>query len=244
MSRDLKTYNLLLDYLSGKLGEEEKLALEKLWADPDKRAELLETGAIEHGGDAYYKQKFDDLHQQMKVVQSRRTRFIWMAGAAAAAVILVFWLFNFLGEGNEKLSIETLYADNIPSPTLVARGDGMSFCMNPPLEAEKIIKELAGKPKLENTCNRLLGVTYYNLKEYKKSSEALAKVDADAIFLDETLWYQSLSLFALKQYEETKRTIDSLINLEDTKKYTKTYIDKAKELKENLPALIEESESK
>ena len=113
-SRDLKTYNLLLDYLSGELGEEKRLALEKLWADPDKRAELLETGAIEHGGDAYYKQKFDDLHQQMKVEQSRRTRFIWMAGAAAAAILLLFILLNFMAGGNQALNRESLLAENQP----------------------------------------------------------------------------------------------------------------------------------
>ena len=82
------------------------------------------------------------------------------------------------------------------------------------------------------------------MKEYEKSSEQWGKIDTNAIFFDEALWYQSLSFLSLKQYRKTEQTIDSLIKLEETKKYSMTYINKAKELKENLPALIEESESK
>ncbi|MEM6805526.1 MAG: hypothetical protein AAF696_29285, partial [Bacteroidota bacterium] len=135
MSRDLKTYNLLLDYLSGSLGEEEKLALEKLWADPEKRAELLEIGAIEHGGDTYYKQKFDDLHQQMKVEQSRRTRFIWMAGAAVAAILLLFILLNFMAGGNQGLNRENLMAENNPKYLLGVRGEDSSICQDLPTDS-------------------------------------------------------------------------------------------------------------
>ncbi|MEL6254189.1 MAG: hypothetical protein AAFR87_19430 [Bacteroidota bacterium] len=240
MSRDLKTYNLLLDYLSGKLGEEEKLALEKLWADPDKRSELLETGAIEHGGDTYYKEKFDALHQQMKVQKSRRTRFIWMVGAAAAAVMLVFWLMNFLSGGKEQLTLETLYAENNPEATVTVRGEDTSLCMNLSIDPDVVIKELSGRSGLNNVCNRLLAVTYFNLKDYQNSYATWIKIDTNAIFIDEALWYQSLSLLALKRYDQSEIVLDSLISSIPLSSFT----DKAKELKENLPDLIKESESK
>ncbi|MDW3650139.1 MAG: hypothetical protein R8P61_23905 [Bacteroidia bacterium] len=240
MSRDQKTYNLLLDYLSGSLGEEEKLALEKLWVDPEKRTEFLERGAIEHGGDAYYRQKFEVLHQQMKEEQSRRTRFIWMTGAAAAAIILVFWMFNFLGGGKEQLTLKTLYADNVPNPNITVRGEGMTFCMNPPLDPEKIIQELKDKENLDNICNRLLAVTYFNLQDYQKSYENWIKIDTNALFIDEVVWYQSLSLLKLKKYKESEQMLDSLLKSAPLSAFT----NKAQELKENLPALIKESESK
>lgn len=240
MSRDQKTYNLLLDYLSGNLGEEEKLALEKLWVDPEKRTEFLEIGAIEHGGDAYYRQKFEVLHQQMKEEQSRRTRFIWMAGSAAAAIILIFLLFNFLGGGKEQLTLKTLYADNVPNPNITVRGEGMTFCMNPPLDPEKIIQELKDKENLDNICNRLLAVTYFNLQDFQKSYENWIKIDTNALFIDEVVWYQSLSLLKLKKYKESEQMLDSLLKSAPLSVFT----NKAQELKENLPALIKESESK
>lgn len=234
----------MLDYLSGSLGEEEKLALEKLWADPEKRSELLELGAIEHGGDAYYRQEFEKLHQQMKMEQSRRTRFIWMAGAAAAAVILVFWLMNFMGTGKEDFTLNTLIAGNIPESTITVRGEGLPFCLNPPDESEKIIKELDGKEGLEAICNRLLAVTYFNLHDYQKSQEAWAKIDTNALFIDEAIWYQSLSLLFLKKYDRSELLVDSLLNPKSSHLYSEVFKAKAQELKENLPALIEELESK
>ena len=230
MSRDLKTYNLLLDYLSGKLGEEEKLALEQLWADPDKRAELLETGAIEHGGDAYYKQKFDDLHQQMKVEQSRRTRFIWMAGAAAAAILLLFILLNFMAGGNQSLNRASFLADNLPPLKLQNRGVETSLCKDLPLDVEVAIEKLQGENSLTNICNRLLAAAYFHKEEYQKSAEHWNKVGKEATFYDESLWFHGLALWALGKDEESLGVWNDLIK-EDPKS---KYIDRAKKLIEQI----------
>ena len=230
MSRDLKTYNLLLDYLSGSLGEEEKLALEKLWADPEKRSELLELGAIEHGGDAYYRQEFEKLHQQMKLEQSRRTRFIWMAGAAAAAILLLFILMNFMAGGNQALNRESFLAENLPPLKLQNRGVETSLCKDLPLDVEVIIERLKNETGLNNICNRLLATAYFHSGEYQKSVEYWAKVDKEAIFYDESKWFQGLGLWALGREEESLRIWNDLI-----KEVPKsTYVDSARRLIEQI----------
>ncbi|MEM6806636.1 MAG: hypothetical protein AAF696_34870, partial [Bacteroidota bacterium] len=156
MSRDLKTYSLLLDYLSGEIGEEDKLALEALWKDPEKRSELLAQASIEEGGDAYYRQHFEALHAEMKPKAARRKILLW-SSIAAAAVIALFLIFGGLLNGLFVSPQERLFADNYDLPSLSSRTitKGPTYDLTKP---DLLIDELAAVEKLEALQALALGV--------------------------------------------------------------------------------------
>lgn len=231
-------FELLEDYLNGKLSKEEKKAFEKrLNADPNLKKELekhkLLHEVIADFDTIDFRKKIQEIEKDVSFKQNKK-RNKWLLPIAASLVILIgIGMIWTIYEPSEDNLFDEYYS---PYPVEDIRRGSQGQIPHQVLndylskKYDEIISDfelLVRKYPKNDSIKMYLGTSYL---EENRTQEALSvfKTIDDNAYKEHALWYISLCYLNLEDRENCIKTLDNLIN------YMGIYENKALELKKEL----------
>lgn len=248
MSEALKYFEIIEAYSEGKMSPEDNIAFEtRLLEDKELKNELdlykAIVSGIKESGEEKLKTKLKLVDQEMDSsldtsigpYQSNRKNRYW---AIAASVFLIIGAFVFLKYFQEpKLSslADKYYEREKGLPVeMGTESSPLDQAMNAYKNSDfvgskKFLHEVISNNRTNDTLNYLLGVTLYELGDYKGADECLVQIKGTSVFYEKSQYRELLIFLKTNNEMMVNQTVKTILENKDH-----LYYDKVSELKSEL----------